>query len=83
MDKDLESYYEERFSMTASKGWQHLMEEVEKMIDSVRDIMNVGGSVSVDFRKGQLDILLWMKHLRGSAEVAHKGLQEEATDESV
>ncbi len=85
MDKELESYYEERFSMTASKGWQQLMEDVDKMIEAVSSIINVNKEASLDFRKGQLDILLWMKNLRAQAEETHRQLKlfDEDEDESV
>jgi hypothetical protein len=79
VDKELQEYYEERFSMTGSKGWEQLQEDVDRMIAAVADIRNIGANTSVEFRKGQLDILLWLKNLRDQAKQAY----DELTNESV
>ena len=78
MDKELQDYYENRFELTASKGWNDLMEDIDKMVKTVSDIRFVSDDKApLHFRRGQLDILLWLKELRSQAEVAYKQLQEE------
>lgn len=78
MDKELQEYYEERFSMTGTKGWEQLLEDVDNMIAAVSDIRNVGPTTPVEFRKGQLDILLWVKNLRNQAKDAYDEISNES-----
>ena len=77
MDKELQSYYEERFSMTATKGWQDLLEDVANMKAHVCDIKNAANGEQLAFRKGQRDILEWLENLRKDAEVAYEELSKD------
>lgn len=77
MDKELQSYYEERFSMTATKGWQDLLEDVAGMKAVVCDIQNAANGEQLAFRKGQKDILEWLEGLRKNAETAYEELNKD------
>jgi hypothetical protein len=33
MNQELQKYYEERFSMMATEGWQDLLEDIDNMIE--------------------------------------------------
>lgn len=81
MDKKLQDYYENRFAMTATPGWSDLDEDIGHMIKAVSDIRNVTEKISVEFRKGQLDILLWLRNLRNSAEAGYEQLKEQDRDD--
>ena len=56
-DTSLQQYYEETFSMTATKGWQFLMEDLTKLKESVNNLSVTTDTQDLFFRKGQLDIL--------------------------
>lgn len=79
MDKELQSYYEERFSMTGTQGWTDLLDDVAKMKAVVGDIRNASNGEQLAFRKGQLDILEWLENLRNQAIEAYDELKNDAS----
>ncbi len=56
-DKELQQYYEEQFSMFATKGWRDFIEDQQTLYDAVDDLSTVENEQTLWFRKGQLDIL--------------------------
>lgn len=77
MDKELQQYYEERFSLMTTKGWNDLIEDVDKLKLSVADITTVKNGDDLQFRKGQLDIINWILTLKQVSESAYQGLKDE------
>lgn len=57
MDKDLQDYYEASFDLFASEGWRYLIEDFQKIKDSVDTLSGVTNVEELYFRKGQLEIL--------------------------
>ena len=57
MDKQLEQYYEERFSMMATQGWADIIEDFQRLKASINDVTLTTDTQDLFFRKGQLDIL--------------------------
>lgn len=78
MDKDLQDYYEARFDMMATRGWNDLMEDVDKMAISYNNLFEVSNEAELNFKKGQIDILLWLMSLKETSEQAWLELQEDA-----
>jgi hypothetical protein len=76
MDKDLQKYYEERFSMMGSTGWKDLTIDIESMIDSLNNISSIADEKTLHFRRGEMSILIWLKNLRGVSEQAYEELNE-------
>lgn len=74
MDKKLQSYYEERFSMMATKGWQDLMEDAENMFKALNQVMPIQNETELQLKRGQLDILNWMLSLKESSTQAYEQL---------
>lgn len=74
MDKDLLSYYEARFEMMSSQGWQQLLEDVDVMITRYNTLMDVSNSDQLFYKKGQLDILHWLTNLKRTSEEAYEEL---------
>ena len=74
MDKKLESYYEERFSMMATKGWQDLMEDAEQMFKALNQVMPIQNETELQLKRGQLDILNWILSLKESSTQAYEQL---------
>lgn len=81
MDRELQDYYEERFSMCSSKGWKQLVEDVEKMNESVDTLKGADTIEQLHFRKGELSIIQWILSLEQSSREVYDQLQEEAKDE--
>lgn len=75
MNKELEEYYTERFSMMASKGWKQLIEDAKIMRDNYANISSINTGEELHFRKGQLDILDWLLTLKEVSENAFEELQ--------
>ena len=57
MAPDLQKYYEEQFSMMATQGWADLVEDFQKLKESINDITLTTDTQDLFLRKGQLDIL--------------------------
>ncbi len=77
MKRELQDYYEDRFSMMASKGWKDLMEDIELMLDSTDTIKGVDTEQQLWFRKGEISIMTWLKNLRESSTEVYEQLQKE------
>lgn len=77
MDKELQRYYEDAFSMMATQGWQDLMEDVLRIKNSYDKLSAVTETQPLDFRRGQLDILEWLYGLKRLYESAYDELQAE------
>jgi hypothetical protein len=77
MNRELQDYYEERFSMMATKGWKDLMEDIELMLDSTDTISGVDTEQQLWFRKGEISIMTWLKNLKESSTEVYEQLQKE------
>ena len=76
MNQELQRYYEERFSTMATEGWRDLMEDIDKMIEPLNNISTIADEKSLQFRKGELSILIWLKNLKQVSERAFEDLNE-------
>jgi hypothetical protein len=76
MNPELERYYSERFSMMSTQGWIELMEDVDKMIEPLNNISTIADEKSLQFRKGEYSILIWLKNLKQVSERAFEDLNE-------
>lgn len=77
MDSNLEKYYTDRFFMMSQQGWKDLITDAESMLAEYNKITSVDTIHSVDFRKGQVDILSWLIGLRDISEHTYQELQNE------
>lgn len=86
MDKDLEElkklqqYYEARFDMMSTKGWQDLQDDVERYIENTNDLLTTQSLEELNFRKGQLNILHWIRTLKQISEEAWEQIDNEQQD---
>ena len=76
MNPELQRYYENRFSMMGSDGWKDLVEDIDSMIASLNNISVIPDEQSLQFKKGELSILTWLKTLREVSERAYEELNE-------
>ena len=74
MTPELQKYYEERFSMFSQQGWLDLIEDIDKMLDSLNNISTIEDGNALQFRKGELSILLWLRNLKQISERAFEDL---------
>ena len=76
MDKELQHYYEERFSTMATPGWIDLMEDIDIMINSLNNISVIPDEKDLQLKKGELSILTWLKKLKEVSERSYEELNE-------
>jgi hypothetical protein len=74
MDPKLQKYYEERFAMMATQGWLDLQEDIDNIIASLQNISVIEGEKDLQFKKGELSILTWLKNLKSVSEQAYEDL---------
>ena len=74
IDKKLQSYYENRFSMMATTGWQDLMEDAQQLFDSLNQVLPIQNETELHLKRGQLDILNWLLNLKPASEAAFEQL---------
>ena len=76
MTPELQAYYEARFTMMATEGWRDLLEDIDNMIEPLNNISTIADEKSLQFRKGELSILIWLKNLKQVSERAFEDLNE-------
>lgn len=74
MDKKLQSYYEERFSMMATKGWNDLVEDAQAMFTALNNVLPIQNEAELQLKRGQLDILNWLINLKSVTEQTYEQL---------
>jgi len=77
LDKELQEYYEARFDMMSTKGYKDLLADVERMIDERNNLMATQSLEDLNFRKGQLDVLDWIRTLKKLSEEAWEQMNNE------
>jgi len=76
MTPELQKYYESRFDMMAMDGWKELIIDIDNMIESLNNISVIPDEKTLQFRKGELSILTWLKTLKEVSERAYEELNE-------
>ena len=76
MTPELQKYYEDRFAMMATPGWRDLIDDIEKIKESLNNISVVENEKDLQFKKGELSILNWLKTLKQVSEEAYEALNE-------
>jgi hypothetical protein len=76
MTPELQKYYEDRFDLFSQQGWLDLMEDVEVMLEATNNVSTIADEKSLQFRKGEISILTWLKTLKGVSERAYEDLNE-------
>lgn len=82
MNRELQDYYENRFSMMATPGWRDLLEDIELMLSSTDTVKGVETVEQLHFRKGEVSIMTWLKNLKQSSEEVYEQLQQEEDNAS-
>ena len=78
MDKKLQHYYEETFSMMSTEGWKYLIEDLKELETNLDNVRTVKDERSLNYRLGQLDILDLILNRKKTCEDVYEQLQQEA-----
>ena len=62
--------------MMSGQGWVDLMEDIDGMIAAINNISSVQDEKDLQFKKGELSILIWLKTLKKVSEEAYEDLNE-------
>jgi hypothetical protein len=76
MNIELQTYYENRFDMFSRPGWADLMEDIDNMLIPLNNVETVRDEKHLQFRKGEISILIWLKTLKSVSERAYEDLNE-------
>ena len=76
MNPELQKYYEDRFDLFSRQGWADLMEDVDNMLIPLNNVSTIADEKSLQFRKGEISILIWLKTLKGVSEQSYEDLNE-------
>lgn len=74
---ELQKYYEARLSMMSEQGWADLVEDVRNMERATNTLDSVPDERTLLIRKGELNIIRWLIHLKESSERTYEELQNE------
>ena len=74
MTPELQRYYEDRFDLFSMPGWIELIEDANKMFEALNNVSTITDEKSLQFKKGELSILLWLKNLRQVSSDAYEDL---------
>ena len=77
IDKDLDKYYSDRFTLFMQQGWKDFIEDMETLKEPLLNIKSLKTQDELQFRKGQLDILDWVLSLQYMSHKAYKELSDE------
>ena len=78
MDKELQKYYEDRFTMFTTKGWKDLIVDIEKIKSSIK-VEDIPDERTLFARRGELRIMNWLLTLKDVSEQTYKDLDNEDT----
>ncbi len=77
MAPNLQKYYEESFNMMSTQGWADLLEDLNKLKDSLNNLSLVTDTQDLFFRKGQIDILDLILKRKDTCEQVYEELENE------
>ena len=76
MEPKLQKYYEDRFDLFAHQGWIDLIEDIDNMLDALNNVSTIADEKSLQFRKGEISMLVWLQTLKWVSERAYEDLNE-------
>ena len=88
MTQELETYFNNYFSMFRSEGWKQLISDLQGNVGQINSVEMTTDNDNLNFRKGQLAILATILNLETQIDNAHAEAEseedtEEALDEAV
>lgn len=77
MTNELQKYYEDRFDMMSKKSWKDLIEDATNIYNEYIKVTSVSPTNSLDYRRGQIDILHWLISLEDVSKQTYEELSNE------
>ena len=76
MDKELQEYYDNYFSLFQHAGWKQLMEDLEDTTESF-DVLKLKDAKELHYAQGQLNILNTLLNWKDSMSNAYENIKQE------
>ena len=73
MEKELQRYYDNRFTLCASVGWEQLIEDLQQSRNELAKIENINSQEELWKNKGKVEVLDYILNLK---EISEKVYQE-------
>lgn len=80
IDKELEKYYENMYSLFHNEGWKSLLHDLQENAKAINSVEYTTDLNNLHFRKGQLSIIATFLNLENQIREAEKQALEEDTD---
>jgi len=80
IDKELEKYYENMYSLFHNEGWKSLLVDLQENAKAINSVEYTTDLNNLHFRKGQLSIIATFLNLENQIREAEKQALEEDTD---
>ena len=77
MNEEDTKWYEDQFELFSTAGYKALVSKVKEIADNLDTLRNTSTESTLQFKKGQLDILDWLAGWEGSVEATYKDLNNE------
>ena len=77
MTPELDKYYQDRFEMLSTKGWNDLIDDVREMFNATNTLNGIDNESMLHYRKGEVSIMQWLLSLKEVSEESYKGLLDE------
>lgn len=81
MNKELEKYYDDQFSMMATQGWADLCAQIEEMKAAANDLSSIDSNEKLHFRKGEVNIMNWLLGWKAMCEASFEDLKNDTREE--
>ena len=83
MTQELETYFNNYFSMFRSEGWKQLISDLQSNVTQINSVEMTTDNDNLNFRKGQLAILATILNLETQIDNAHAEAESENTEEAI
>lgn len=83
MTQELETYFNNYFSMFRSEGWKQLISDLQGNVGQINSVEMTTDNDNLNFRKGQLAILATILNLETQIDNAHAEAESENTEEAI
>jgi hypothetical protein len=80
MDRELQQYYDNRFTLCSSVGWKQLLEDLQQSRNELARIENINSQEELWKNKGKVEVLDYILSLKEISEKVYQEIQDGKED---
>lgn len=80
MDRELQQYYDNRFTLCASIGWEQLVEDLLQSRNELAKIENINSQEELWKNKGKVEVLDYILNLKEISEKVYQEILDDKTN---